>query len=141
MPRLLADVLAPFTGIVISRAYRGGEDVARGEVLAQLTDITNMEVRAFVPLKHLPRTVVGEPIRVFATDAVYEGKIRSLVPMADEVANGEKGEGEEPCQQPSTGCCVSVCSSSPGRHYSSSQRYCQGYAFDPAVHWARVHTQ
>ena len=78
-----ADVLAPFTGVVISRAHRGGEDVARGEVLAQLTDIRNMEVRAFVPLKHLPRTIVGDSINVFATDAVHEGKIRALVPTGD----------------------------------------------------------
>jgi RND family efflux transporter MFP subunit len=78
-----ADVLAPFTGIVISRAYRGGEDVARGEVLAQLTDITHMEVRAFVPLKHLPRTVVGDTITVFAADVAYAGKIRALVPTGD----------------------------------------------------------
>ena len=77
------EVLAPFTGIVISRAYRGGEDVARGEVLAQLTDITNMEVRAFVPLKHLQRTVVGDTISVFASNVVYEGKIRALVPTGD----------------------------------------------------------
>ncbi len=77
------EVLAPFTGVVISRAYRGGEDVARGEVLAQLTDIRNMEVRAFVPLKHLPRTVVGDSISVFTTGAVYEGRIRSLVPTGD----------------------------------------------------------
>ena len=77
------EVLAPFTGIVISRAYRGGEDVARGEVLAQLTDITNMEVRAFVPLKHLQRTVVGDTISVFAANTLYEGKIRALVPTGD----------------------------------------------------------
>jgi len=78
-----AEVRAPFTGIVISRAYRGGEDVARGEVLAQLTDITNLEVRAFVPLKHLPRTVVGDSIDVFAADASHEGSIRALVPTGD----------------------------------------------------------
>lgn len=77
------DVRAPFTGIVTSRVHRGGEDVARGEVLAQLTDIHNMEVRAFVPLKHLPRTVVGDSIRVFATGTIYEGRIRSLVPTGD----------------------------------------------------------
>ena len=77
------DVRAPFTGVVISRAHRGGEDVARGEVLAQLTDIRNMEVRAFVPLKHLPRTVVGDSISVFAAGTVYEGRIRSLVPTGD----------------------------------------------------------
>ena len=78
-----ADVRAPFSGVVISRTYRGGEDVARGQVLAVLTDITNMEVRAFVPLKHLPRTAVGDSISVFATDTSHEGKIRALVPTGD----------------------------------------------------------
>ena len=78
-----ADVRAPFTGVVINRAHRGGEDVARGEALAQLTDVLNMEVRAFVPLKHLPRTVVGDTISVFATNAIYEGRIRALVPTGD----------------------------------------------------------
>ena len=77
------DVRAPFTGVVISRIRRGGEDVARGETLAQLTDIHNMEVRAFVPLKHLPRTVVGDTIGVFATDAAFDGRIRTLVPTGD----------------------------------------------------------
>ena len=77
------DVLAPFTGVVISREHRGGEDVALGEVLAQLTDIRNMEVRAFVPLKHLPRTVVGDTINVFAMGTAYDGRIRSLVPTGD----------------------------------------------------------
>jgi RND family efflux transporter MFP subunit len=78
-----ADVRAPFTGIVISRTHRAGEDVARGDVLAQMTDIQNLEVRAFVPLKHLPRTVVGQSLDIFATDARYAGTIRSLVPTGD----------------------------------------------------------
>lgn len=74
---------APFAGMVIERLRREGEDVARGEVLARLTDIENMEVRAFVPLKHLPRTVVGESIAVFAGDVGYDGSIRALVPTGD----------------------------------------------------------
>ena len=78
-----AEVVAPFTGIVVSRAYRGGEDVARGAVLARLTDIENMEVRAFVPLKHLPRTSAGEAIEVFDAGAHVEGRIRALVPTGD----------------------------------------------------------
>ena len=78
-----ADVRAPFSGVVISRLYQGGEDVARGEILARMTDIQNMEVRAFVPLKHLPRTVVGDAIDVFTGDAHYAGRIRSLVPTGD----------------------------------------------------------
>ena len=78
-----ADVRAPFSGVVISRTHRGGEDVARGQVLARLTDITNMEVRAFVPLKHLPRTVVGDTISVFSADTTHAGTIRALVPTGD----------------------------------------------------------
>ncbi len=78
-----ADVRAPFTGIVISRERRAGENVARGEVLGQMTDIQNLEVRAFVPLKHLPRTIVGQSLDIFATDARHTGTIRALVPTGD----------------------------------------------------------
>lgn len=78
-----ANVRAPFAGVVINRLRRAGEDVARGEVLAQMTDIQNMEVRAFVPLKHLPRTTVGDMIEIFATDASFSGRIRALVPTGD----------------------------------------------------------
>jgi RND family efflux transporter MFP subunit len=78
-----ANIRAPFSGIVIGRFHRTGEDVARGEVLAQMTDIQNMEVRAFVPLKHLRRTVVGDAIDVFATDSRIEGQIRALIPTGD----------------------------------------------------------
>ncbi len=78
-----AEVRAPFTGVVTSRERRAGEDVARGEVLGQMTDIRHLEVRAFVPLKHLPRTTVGQSLDIFATDARYAGTIRSLVPTGD----------------------------------------------------------
>jgi RND family efflux transporter MFP subunit len=74
---------APFEGMVIERMRREGEDVARGEVLARLTDINNMEVRAFVPLKHLPRTVVGDAIDVSDGERRYDGAIRALVPTGD----------------------------------------------------------
>lgn len=78
-----AGVRAPFSGVVISRLRRAGEDVSRGDILAQMTDLENMEVRAFVPLKHLPRTVVGDQIEVFATEAMHIGRIRTLVPTGD----------------------------------------------------------
>lgn len=78
-----ADVRAPFTGVVVSRDRRGGEDVTRGEALARMTDVENLEVRAFVPLKHLPRTSVGQHIDVFATEGRHVGTIRALVPTGD----------------------------------------------------------
>ena len=78
-----ADVRAPFSGVVVERTRRSGEEVARGEVLGQLTDTATLEVRAFVPLKHLPRTAAGQAIDVFGTDATHAGTIRSLVPTGD----------------------------------------------------------
>lgn len=78
-----ADIRAPFSGVITTRLHRAGEDVSRGEVLGAMTDIRNMEVRAFVPLKHLPRTVVGDSISIFATETQYSGSIRSLVPTGD----------------------------------------------------------
>jgi RND family efflux transporter MFP subunit len=78
-----AEVVARFTGVVTERLRREGEDVARGEILARLTDIENMEVRAFVPLRHLPRTTVGQRIRIFAEQGEHEGLIRAVVPTGD----------------------------------------------------------
>ncbi len=78
-----ANIRAPFSGVVINRVHRAGEDVARGEILAQMTDIQNMEVRAFVPLKHLSRTTAGDAIEVFATGTRFEGRIRALIPTGD----------------------------------------------------------
>lgn len=78
-----AVVRAPFDGVVVSRERRAGEEVVRGEMLAQLTDVMHLEVRAFVPLKHLPRVAVDAAIDVFAGSGQFTGSIRSLVPTGD----------------------------------------------------------
>ena len=59
------------------------EEVARGAVLGQMTDLEHLEVRAFVPLRLLPRTVAGDVLDVFVTDAQHTGTIRALVPTGD----------------------------------------------------------
>ncbi len=78
-----AETRARFTGIVIERLHRAGEDVARGEVLARMTDTENMEVRAFVPLKHLPRTSVGGHISIIGSEHQFQGTIRAVIPTGD----------------------------------------------------------
>jgi RND family efflux transporter MFP subunit len=78
-----SETRANFSGVVVERVRREGEEVALGEMLARLTDVDNLEVRAFVPLKHLQRTVVGDAIRVNTTDADLVGRIRALVPTGD----------------------------------------------------------
>jgi len=85
-----AVVRAPFDGVVISRTRRAGEDVARGEALAELTDITNLEVRAFVPLKHLPRVAVGAAIDVFVTDVRHTASCKLLEYVTTLAEGGEE---------------------------------------------------
>ena len=78
-----AQTMAQFTGIVTERLRRAGEHVARGEVLARMTDLNNMEVRAYVPLRHLSRTSVGGKISIFLGDDRHDGVIRALIPTGD----------------------------------------------------------
>lgn len=74
---------APFNGLVVERMHRGGEEVARGAVLARLTATDNLEVRAFVPLKYLTRVRVGDVLTVYDNTQRIKGAIRALIPTGD----------------------------------------------------------
>lgn len=75
--------LAPFGGVVTERMRRGGEDVSRGEILAAMTDTQNLEVRASVPIRYLPRMNTGMQARVRLHKTEFDGIIRTVVPAAD----------------------------------------------------------
>ncbi len=77
---------APFDGVVIKREHREGEDVSRGDVIVQLQQVDPLEVRLFVPVKHLSSLSVGQSISVFRQTQSGETStaiIRSIVPSAD----------------------------------------------------------
>lgn len=74
---------APFTGVVTQQQRRAGEDIDRNTVIASLTDVTNLEVRAAVPVRHLPRVRRGSVTQVMLGELVMEGRIRKTVPAAD----------------------------------------------------------
>ncbi len=79
-------LLSPFTGVVVAREHREGEDVSRGDVLMQLLQLDPLELRLFVPVKHLPSLLVGQTVSVFREHAQAEkteAKIRSIIPNAD----------------------------------------------------------
>ena len=65
--------LAPFSGVVTAQMRRGGEDVPRGDLLATMTDTQNLEVRASVPIRHLPRMSRGSLAEVRLNDIRYNG--------------------------------------------------------------------
>ena len=76
-------IRAPFTGVIVERLRRAGEDIARGTVVARIMDTENLEVRAFVPLKYSNRVAAGDSIRIFGYESENSGKVRAVVPSAD----------------------------------------------------------
>ena len=76
-------IRAPFAGVVTQRLRNAGEDVERSTVLAAMTDTRNLEVRASVPIRHLPRMRVGGLADVKLNELRLEGRIRTVVPAAN----------------------------------------------------------
>jgi RND family efflux transporter MFP subunit len=77
------DIRAPFSGVVTEQRQRAGEDVERSTVLAAMTDTQNLEVRASVPIRYLPRMQIGELAEVKMNEVRIEGRIRKIVPAAN----------------------------------------------------------
>jgi RND family efflux transporter MFP subunit len=76
-------VRAPFSGTITQRLRNAGEDVERSAVLAAMTDTSNLEVRASVPIRYLPRMNVGQAAEVRLNDLRLESRIRKVVPAAN----------------------------------------------------------
>jgi RND family efflux transporter MFP subunit len=79
-------VTSPFNGIVVERNHREGEDVSRGDELLKLQQADQLELRLFVPVKHLASLAPGQQVAVFRQKArgnKVAANIRSIVPSAD----------------------------------------------------------
>ena len=77
------NIRAPFSGVVTQRLRNAGEDVERSTVLAAMTDTENLEVRASVPIRYLPRMRAGEAAEVRLNEMRLEARIRKVVPAAN----------------------------------------------------------
>jgi RND family efflux transporter MFP subunit len=76
-------VRAPFSGVVTQRLRNAGEDVERSAALAAMTDTENLEVRASVPIRYLPRMRTGGTAEVHLNDLRLDARIRKVVPAAN----------------------------------------------------------
>jgi len=76
-------VRAPFSGVVTQRLRNAGEDVERSISLAAMTDTENLEVRASVPIRYLPRMRAGETAEVHLNKIRLDARIRKVVPAAN----------------------------------------------------------
>ena len=83
--RLARSVIkAPFAGTLVQRLRRGGEEVNRGELLAQLQDTLNLELRVPVPIKYFSRVAVGDWLMLEKTlEQPIQGRVRTVIPSVD----------------------------------------------------------
>ncbi|MDB5968581.1 MAG: family efflux transporter, subunit [Hydrocarboniphaga sp.] len=79
-----AEVRAPFAGVIAERVRREGEEVARGDAVARLQDTEHLELRLFLPLRHVRAIAPGSTVQVRLDDnRVVAGKVRAIVPVGD----------------------------------------------------------
>jgi RND family efflux transporter MFP subunit len=79
-----ATIKAQFSGVVVTRLRREGEDVARGTPLARVTDLENLEVRVFAPLRFSGRVNRGDALKIYGFQSEHRGIVRTVVPSVDQ---------------------------------------------------------
>jgi RND family efflux transporter MFP subunit len=78
-----SELHAPFAGVVSERVKRVGEEVARGDVVARLVNPDELEIRLFVPLRHVRAVRAGDVVNVTAEGHPFTAKVRAIVPAGD----------------------------------------------------------
>jgi RND family efflux transporter MFP subunit len=79
-----AEIRAPFAGVVSDRIKRAGEEVARGELVARLHDTDHLEIKLYLPLRHVRAIRAGSEVNVQLVDGrVLPAKVRAIVPVGD----------------------------------------------------------
>jgi RND family efflux transporter MFP subunit len=75
---------APVAGVVAERIKRPGEEAQRGDVIARFADTGNLELRLFLPLRHVRAIAPGTVVAVTsASGATSRGTVRAVVPVGD----------------------------------------------------------
>lgn len=79
-----AEVRAPFAGVIAERVRREGEEVARGDAVIRMQDTEHLELRLFLPLRHVRAIEPGSTVQVRLDDTrVVPAKVRAIVPVGD----------------------------------------------------------
>jgi len=78
-----AELRTPFGGVVSERMKRAGEEVARGEIVARLLDPETLEIRLFLPLRHVRAIKAGDTVKVMFDGGEGNARVRGIVPAGD----------------------------------------------------------
>jgi RND family efflux transporter MFP subunit len=82
----LADVRAPFSGVVSERFAQRGEYLQIGAMIAHLVDTDHIEARVQAPLALAGRVRAGSSVTVRALKNEQSADVRAVVPVGDERA-------------------------------------------------------
>lgn len=74
---------APFAGVVSNRVRRAGEEVARGEIVASIVNPDELEIRLFVPLRHVRAIQPGHVVNVTSEGRPFTAAVSRIVPAGD----------------------------------------------------------
>ena len=77
------ELRAPFAGVVSERLKHAGEEVNRGEIVARYADTDHLEVRLFLPLKHVRAIAAGSTVKVLIDEREVAARVRAIVPVGD----------------------------------------------------------
>jgi RND family efflux transporter MFP subunit len=78
-----SELRAPFAGVVSERVKRVGEEVQRGEVVARVVNPDELEIRLFVPLRHVRAIRAGDVVNVTADGKPFTATVSAIVPAGD----------------------------------------------------------
>jgi RND family efflux transporter MFP subunit len=78
-----AELRTPFPGVVAERLKRAGEEVNRGEPVARLLDPETLEIRLFLPLRHVRAIKQGDRVKVKVDGKETMARVRAIVPAGD----------------------------------------------------------
>lgn len=78
-----AEIRAPFAGVISERVRNVGEELARGAVIARLYNTEELEVRLFLPLRHVRAIRPGSKVVVRSGDISGAATVRAIVPVGD----------------------------------------------------------
>lgn len=74
------ELRSPFAGVVSERLHRIGEEVSRGDIIARVLDPQEMEIRLFVPLRHLRAVQPGAMLTATGELGAFQAKVHSVIP-------------------------------------------------------------
>ncbi|WP_169577666.1 efflux RND transporter periplasmic adaptor subunit [Sinimarinibacterium sp. CAU 1509] len=78
-----AEIRAPFAGVIAERVHNAGEELTRGTPVVRLYNTEELEIRLFLPLRHVRAIRPGGIVQISVGDSYVPARVRAIVPVGD----------------------------------------------------------